>query len=119
MSIKLSIEEVKPLLNKICLTILKYLKRRKYITSELSKLLNLSVPTVLYHLSILENAGYVRKVNSGRKWIYYESTELGHNVLKRRLLKLILLTLFLATITILTYVLLAILKKPTEHAKPM
>lgn len=118
MSIELSIEEIKPILNEIRLKILRYLKKRKYTASELSRILDLSVPTVLYHLSILENSGYIKKVYTGRKWIYYELKELGHSILRKRILKLILLS-SLATITALACVLLVILKKTVEHTKPL
>ncbi len=78
--------------------ILKYLGERRFTASELSKLLNLSVPTVLYHLSLLERAGLVRKIPSG-KWIYYELTESGQNFLRNGVVKilavLLVLTIFL------------------------
>ncbi|GEM_PF-6237098 len=62
--------------------ILKSLSKRRYTISELSRLLKVSKPTVLYHLRILENSGYVRKLKDGRKWTYYELTDLGKSLAK-------------------------------------
>ena len=52
--------------------------------------MNLSKPTILYHIKILENAGHVRKIEDGRKWIYYELTDSGKYVLRWRKVKVIL-----------------------------
>lgn len=52
--------------------------------------MNLSKPTILYHIKILENAGHVRKIEDGRKWIYYELTDSGKYVLRWRKIKVIL-----------------------------
>lgn len=62
--------------------ILKSLSKRRYTISELSRLLKLSKPTILYHLKILERSGYVRKLKNGRKWRYYELTDLGRSLAK-------------------------------------
>ncbi len=91
--------------------ILKYLGERRFTASELSKLLNLSVPTVLYHLSLLERAGLVRKIPSGSKWIYYELTESGQNFLRNGVVKI------LAVLLVLIFLL---MKHDTaEKAKPL
>ncbi len=68
-------DDFKIFTDKTRVSILKILNERRYTTSELSRMLNLSKPTVLYHIKILENAGYVRRIENGRKWIkwiYYE-----------------------------------------------
>lgn len=85
-----SIENIKVLANKTRISILKNLSKRNYTVSELSKVLNLSKPTVLHHTKILESAGYVRRVEDDRKWVYYEITSSGESVLRWKKLKTIL-----------------------------
>jgi DNA-binding transcriptional ArsR family regulator len=85
-----SIENVRVLTNKTRISILKNLSKRNYTISELSKVLNLTKPTVLHHTKILESAGYVRRVEDDRKWVYYEITSSGESVLRWKKLKIIL-----------------------------
>ena len=61
--------------------ILKTLDKRRHTQSELSAVLNMSVPTVKEHLSALEKAGLVKRHEEGRKWIYYSLTEKSKCVL--------------------------------------
>ncbi|AEA47809.1 regulatory protein ArsR [Archaeoglobus veneficus SNP6] len=77
-------------LNGTRVSILKALNGRKYTVSELSRVLGLSKPTILYHVRILENAGYVRRIDDGRKWVYYELTNSGRSVLRWRKVKMLL-----------------------------
>jgi DNA-binding transcriptional ArsR family regulator len=67
----------------------------------------------LHHLKILENAGYVRRVDDGRKWIYYELTDSGKFLVRWRKVKVILpvIGVIAATITAIT----AILFKPEKE----
>src|SRR5437660_458967 len=44
-------------------------------------LLALSKPTLLEHLEKLQNAGLVKRMDEGRKWIYYELTDKGRKIL--------------------------------------
>ena len=78
-------EEV--LLSKTRIRILKLLKERRRILSDLAKELGLSKSTVHEHLKKLEEAGLVKRVDDGHKWIYFELTEKGsslfHPVTKR------------------------------------
>ncbi len=62
--------------------ILKSLSKRRKMPSELSRELNLAAPTILEHLSILEEAGLVSRIETGRKWIYYDLTEKGKVIIK-------------------------------------
>ena len=60
--------------------ILKTLIERRHTQSELSAVLDLSVPTVKEHLSAMEHAELVRMVDEGRKWKYYELTKKGRHI---------------------------------------
>ncbi len=99
--IEVKAEDVRVLLNKTRLSILKHLWRRRYTASELSKILGLAKPTVIYHLSILEKAGYVNRIEDGRKWIYYELTESGKRTLKLKAVKVILVSSLVAFVLVL------------------
>src|SRR5439155_1455520 len=54
--------------------------RRETVT-DLSNLLSLSKPTLLEHLEKLQSAGLVKRVDEGRKWIYYELSDKGRKIL--------------------------------------
>ncbi len=49
--------------------------------TDLSNLLNLSKPTLLEHLEKLQTAGLVKRVDEGRKWIYYVLSDKGRKIL--------------------------------------
>jgi len=63
------------------LEILKKLDERRRTLSELSKELSLSKTTVREHLDKLLEVGLIKKVDENRKWIYYELTKKGKNIL--------------------------------------
>jgi DNA-binding transcriptional ArsR family regulator len=62
--------------------ILQLLRKRRRTLSEISKELKLSKPAVHTHLSSLNKAELVIKINSNYKWIYYELTEKAEQLLK-------------------------------------
>jgi len=64
------------------LDIMKKLNHRRMLPSELSKKLGLAPSTVTEHLKKLENSGLVIKKETGHKWIYYELTEKGLNLIR-------------------------------------
>jgi DNA-binding transcriptional ArsR family regulator len=64
------------------INILKSLSNRRKTPSELSKELNLAASTVVEHLNRLEEADLVRREETGHKWIYYNLTEKGSNIIK-------------------------------------
>lgn len=67
------------------------MKERRATVSGLSRSLNLSKSTILYHLLRLSEIGFVKRVNDGyRNWIYYELSEKGKSVIKRRKIGIIL-----------------------------
>ncbi len=61
--------------------ILKRLNDRRMTLTELSESLNMAKTTVKEHLDKLVEAELVRRVDEGRKWIYYELTEKGRKIL--------------------------------------
>jgi DNA-binding transcriptional ArsR family regulator len=61
--------------------ILKHLNHRKYTQSELAQLLSMKVPSVKEHLTELEKAELVKKLDEGRKWKYYELTHKAKSIL--------------------------------------
>ncbi|AEA47552.1 ArsR/SmtB family transcription factor [Archaeoglobus veneficus] len=61
--------------------ILKKLDERRMTLTELSKELNISKTAVKEHLDKLVQAGLIRKVDEGRKWMYYELTGKGRRIL--------------------------------------
>ena len=61
--------------------ILKKLDFRRMTVSELSGELGLSKPTVLDHLSRLLDVDLIEKKDDGRKWVYYELTPRGKEIL--------------------------------------
>ncbi len=71
--------------------ILKYLNRRNMTVTELSRELDLSKSTVHEHLSKLLEAGFINKLDrEGRKWVYYELTKKGKNLVGNRVKNVLL-----------------------------
>lgn len=66
------------------LEILKSLSKRRKMPSELSKELSLAASTVIEHLNRLEEAGLIRREETGHKWIYYQLTDKGESLVKPR-----------------------------------
>jgi len=64
------------------LDILKALAERRKMPAELSRELHLSGSTIVEHLSVLESAGLVKRIDTGHKWIYYDLTEKGVGLVK-------------------------------------
>ncbi|MDK2781469.1 MAG: hypothetical protein PWR13_497 [Archaeoglobi archaeon] len=95
MEVEGELREVKALASSTRIEILKKLSERNHTVSELSRALNLSKPTILHHMRILEDAGFIKRVEDGRKWVYYQLTERGWMILKLRRLKLILSVLLI------------------------
>jgi len=64
------------------LDILKSLGKRRKMPSELSKEMGLAASPVIEHLSRLEDAGLVRREETGHKWIYYNLTAKGESLIR-------------------------------------
>ncbi len=79
--ITLDQESFKALASDVRVGILKRLDVRRETVTDLSNLIALSKPTLLEHLEKLQTAGLVKRVDEGRKWIYYELTDKGRKIL--------------------------------------
>jgi DNA-binding transcriptional ArsR family regulator len=67
------------------LDILKSLCKRRKMPSELSKEMGLATSTVTEHLNRLEDAGLIRREETGHKWIYYNLTEKGSSLVRPKI----------------------------------
>src|SRR5438552_13376636 len=79
--ITLDQESFKALASDVRVGILKRLDTRRETVTDLSNLLSLSKPTLLEHLEKLQSAGLVKRVDEGRKWIYYALSDKGRKIL--------------------------------------
>ncbi len=79
--ITLDQESFKALASDVRVGILKRLDVRRETVTDLSNLLSLSKPTLLEHLEKLQSAGLVKRVDEGRKWIYYALSDKGRKIL--------------------------------------
>jgi DNA-binding transcriptional ArsR family regulator len=79
--ITLDQESFKALASDVRVEILKHLDARRETVTDLSNLLSLSKPTLLEHLEKLQAAGLIKRIDEGRKWIYYELSDKGRKVL--------------------------------------
>lgn len=75
--------------------ILKSLGERRKFSSELSKELGLAPSTIVEHLKVLEDTSLIQRKDTGHKWIYYELTEKGRNLVKPTITTHIVLVLSL------------------------
>lgn len=71
----------KALASDVRVEILKRLDSRRETVTDLSNLISLSKPTLLEHLEKLQSAGLVKRIDEGRKWIYYELSDKGRKIL--------------------------------------
>lgn len=79
--ITLDQESFKALASDVRVGILKVLDERRQTVTDLSNILGLSKPTLLEHLEKLQAAGLAKRVDEGRKWIYYELSDKGRKIL--------------------------------------
>lgn len=75
--------------------ILKMLSANRKIAADISKELELAPSTINEHMKVMENSGLVRKNDTGHKWIYYEITDKGKNLVAPKMQVSIILTLSL------------------------
>ncbi len=73
--------------------ILKILHKSRRIAADISKEIGLAPSTVNEHLKVMEASGLVRKNDTGHKWIYYDITEKGKNLIAPKMPISIILTL--------------------------
>ncbi len=74
-------EDIKALSADTRVAILKSLSKRRKMPAELAKEFSLASSTITEHLKYLENSNLVSRKNTGHKWIYYELTQKGLNVI--------------------------------------
>ncbi|MFQ6010005.1 MAG: winged helix-turn-helix domain-containing protein [Candidatus Aenigmatarchaeota archaeon] len=79
---KLDKKTIKVLSSDTRVDMMKSLAERRKMPSELSKEMDLAASTVIGHLKQLKSANLVEKRHTGRKWIYYELTRKGRNLVK-------------------------------------
>ncbi len=79
--ITLDMKSFKALASESRVSILKSLKRRRKMLTELSRELKMSPSTVKEHLDSLSGAGLVVQIDDGHKWKYYELTRAGKDIL--------------------------------------
>ncbi|AKG91888.1 Helix-turn-helix domain [Geoglobus ahangari] len=113
---EVSVEHLKVLSNDTRIEILKNLSNRRYTVSELSKILDVKKQLINYHMKVLESSGLVKRVENGRKWVYYELTDLSRKILASWKIRIILS--FLAAYTAFTVLLKEALKNDLEP-KPL
>jgi len=69
------------LASEVRVEVLKKLDERRMTVTDLANVLQLSKPTLLEHLEKLQAAELVKRIDEGRKWIYYELTGRGKKIL--------------------------------------
>jgi len=69
------------LASEVRVEVLKRLDERRMTVTDLANALQLSKPTLLEHLEKLQTAELVKRIDEGRKWIYYELTGRGKKIL--------------------------------------
>ncbi len=82
MKISLDQEALLLLSSETRMEILRSIADRRKTLSELSKEIGISKSSVKDHLEKLEKAGLIRRVDEGRKWIYYEITKEGAKIVR-------------------------------------
>ena len=69
------------LASEVRVEVLKKLDERRMTVTDLANALDLSKPTLLEHLEKLQAAELVKRIDEGRKWIYYDLTGRGKKIL--------------------------------------
>src|SRR2546425_7248235 len=87
------------LASEVRVEVLKKLDERRMTVTDLANALDLSKPTLLEHLEKLQTAELVKRIDEGRKWIYYELTGRGRKILHPEKVTIVIslcLSMFLA-----------------------
>ncbi|MFH1224505.1 MAG: winged helix-turn-helix domain-containing protein [Candidatus Diapherotrites archaeon] len=75
--ITISSGEFKALSSDARVKILKLLKERRHTLSEISAKMGIAAPSAKQHLQMLQDKGFIERVDEGRKWKYYALTGKG------------------------------------------
>ncbi|MFH0832861.1 MAG: ArsR family transcriptional regulator [Candidatus Aenigmatarchaeota archaeon] len=81
--------------------ILKNLNNRRKMPTELSRELNLAPSTTSEHLKEMEKLGLVKRIETGHKWIYYELTQNGKNIMRPSFPIQIIFTVFIGFVMVI------------------
>lgn len=73
---------IKALASDTKVNILKSLSYRRKMPSEISKELGLAASTTVEHMKQLEKIGLLKRVETGHKWVYYELSDKGKDIVK-------------------------------------
>ena len=79
--IVLDAESFRALSSETRVQLLKHLDENRLTLTNLAKKMDFAKATVSSHLESLESAGLIRRIDEGRKWIYYSLTGKGRAVL--------------------------------------
>lgn len=100
--VRLSLSALRALMRPQRLRALRHLRLRPMTAAELGKSLKLSKSSAHFHLMALSTAGFVRRTDSGRLWVYYELTPSGEAIASKDHARILLvLHAMLATATAL------------------
>jgi len=94
------------LASEVRVEVLKKLDERRMTVTDLANALQLSKPTLLEHLEKLQAAELVKRVDEGRKWIYYELSGRGKKILHPERVTIVVslcLSIFLGAAGILAF----------------
>jgi len=91
-------ETIKALSSDTRVEMLKLLSERRRMPAEISRALELAPSTVVEHLQKLEEVGLVERKETGYKWVYYEITEKGKNLIKPKIPVQIILSLTIGAV---------------------
>ncbi len=72
---------IKALASDTKVSILKSLSVRRKMPSEVSKELGLADSTIVEHIKQLEKIGLLKRVETGHKWVYYELSDKGKDII--------------------------------------
>lgn len=87
-------KDIKALSSDTRVEVLKVLSKSRKIAADLAKILDVTPSTMAEHLEKLEEAGLVQRIEDGHKWIYYEITRKGRNVIEPRIPIRLIITVF-------------------------
>ena len=102
-TVEVESQVVRALLSPSKIKILSALSSRKKMPAELQKEIGLSAPTIVEHLQKMETVHIVERIETGRKFVYYELTARGKNLLRFRASIKFLVLLFIAIPGALNY----------------
>ena len=117
--ITLDQESFKALASEVRVEILKRLDERRQTVTDLSNLLALSKPTLLEHLEKLQAAGLVKRVDEGRKWIYYELSEKGRRILRPERVAIVIALANTVALVVVGLIAMLVISTPTLTESPL